>query len=75
MRPLHVHCHLALGTLYAATGRLQQAHAALSAAITFYRAMDMIFWLPRAGATLVQAERFWPRGPGPHGAPPPLLHP
>ena len=47
MRPLQAHCHLALGTLYtkrpAGTGRIE-----LSTAIELYRAMEMIFWLPRA---------------------------
>jgi tetratricopeptide (TPR) repeat protein len=46
MRPLQVHCHLGLGTLYAKTGRREQARTELSAAITLYRAMDMTFWLP-----------------------------
>ena len=54
MRPLVAHCHLGLGTLYAKVGRPEQARAALSAAIDLYRAMDMIFWLPQAEATLAQ---------------------
>jgi hypothetical protein len=54
MRPLQGHCHLGLGTLHARTGRRQQAHAELSAAITLYRAMDMTFWLPQAEAVLAQ---------------------
>ena len=54
MRPLQAHCHLRLGTLYAATGQRQPASAALSAAITLYRAMDMTFWLPQAEAALAQ---------------------
>jgi tetratricopeptide (TPR) repeat protein len=54
MRPLAAHCHLGLGTLYARTGRLEQARAELSAAMTLYRAMDMTFWLSRAEAALTQ---------------------
>jgi tetratricopeptide (TPR) repeat protein len=57
MSPLQAHCHLGLGTLYARTGQRQQAHAALSAAITLYRALDMAFWLPQAEAVLGQVER------------------
>jgi tetratricopeptide (TPR) repeat protein len=56
MRPLQAHCHLGLGTLYAQTGQPQQAQAELSAAIDFYRAMDMLFWLPQAEAALAQIE-------------------
>jgi tetratricopeptide (TPR) repeat protein len=56
MRPLQAHCHLGLGTLYAATGQREQAHTALSTAITLYRAMDMTFWLPQAAAALGQLE-------------------
>lgn len=54
MRPLQAHCHLGLGTLYASTGRREQACAALAAAIGLYRAMEMAFWLPQAEATLAQ---------------------
>jgi hypothetical protein len=54
MRPLQAHCLLGLGTLYAQTDQRQQAHAALSAAIDLYRAMDMTFWLPQAEALLAQ---------------------
>jgi len=50
------HCHLGLGTLYVKTGRRQQAHAELSAAIDLYRAMEMTFWLPQAEAALAQVE-------------------
>jgi class 3 adenylate cyclase/tetratricopeptide (TPR) repeat protein len=56
MRPLQAHCHRSLGTLYAKIGRSEQAHAALSAAITLYHAMDMTFWLPQAEAALAQVE-------------------
>jgi tetratricopeptide (TPR) repeat protein len=54
MRPLQAHCHLGLGTLYAKTGRRDQAHAELSAAIALYRTMEMTFWLPQAEAMLAQ---------------------
>jgi class 3 adenylate cyclase/tetratricopeptide (TPR) repeat protein len=56
MRPLQAHCHLGLGTLYAATGQQEQARTALSTAIDMYRAMDMAFWLPQAEAALAQVE-------------------
>jgi tetratricopeptide (TPR) repeat protein len=56
MRPLQAHCHLSLGTLYAATGQREQARAALSASITLYREMEMTFWLPQAEAVLLQVE-------------------
>ncbi len=54
MRPLAAHCHLGLGTLYAATGRREPARATLATAISLYRAMDMTFWLPQAEAALAQ---------------------
>jgi tetratricopeptide (TPR) repeat protein len=54
MLPLVAHCHLGLGTLYATSGRGEQARAALAAAINLYRAMDMPFWLPQAEAVLAQ---------------------
>jgi tetratricopeptide (TPR) repeat protein len=56
MRPLQAHCHRGLGTLYAKTGRREQARAELSAAIELYKVMDMTFWLPQAEAALVQVE-------------------
>jgi hypothetical protein len=56
MRPLMAHCHLGLGRLYGQTGRGEQAHAAMAAAIALYRAMDMNFWLPQAEAALAQVE-------------------
>jgi tetratricopeptide (TPR) repeat protein len=55
MRPLVAHCHFGLGTLYARTGRLEQARTELSAAMALYRAMDMTFWLSRAEAALTPA--------------------
>ena len=33
-------------------GHQEQAHTTLSAAIAFYRAMGMAFWLPQAEAAL-----------------------
>ena len=56
MRPLQAHCHLGLGTLYATTGRREQARTALTTAIALYGAMDMVFWLPQAKAVLAQIE-------------------
>jgi tetratricopeptide (TPR) repeat protein len=54
MRPLQAHCYRGLGTLYAKTGRPEQACAALATAIDLYRAMEMTFWLPQAEAALTQ---------------------
>jgi tetratricopeptide (TPR) repeat protein len=56
MRPLMAHCHLGLGTLYLKMAQREQARAELSTAIELYRAMDMTFWLPQAGAALAQVE-------------------
>ena len=56
MRPLQAHCHLGLGTLYAANGQRELARTALDAAIALYRAMEMTLWLPQAEATLAQAD-------------------
>jgi tetratricopeptide (TPR) repeat protein len=56
MRPLQAHCHRGLGTLYASTGQLAQAGAALTTAIEFYRAMEMAFWIPQTEAALARAE-------------------
>jgi Flp pilus assembly protein TadD len=56
MRPLQAHCHFGLGTLYAKTGRPEQAHAELSTAIDLYRAMEMTFWLPQVEAALAEAK-------------------
>ena len=56
MRPLQAHCHLGLGSLYAEIGQQEQARGELSIAIGLYRAMDMIFWLPQAEATLAQSK-------------------
>ena len=54
MRPLQAHCHHSLARLYRETGCGAQARAALTSAITLYRAMDMTFWLPEAEATLAK---------------------
>jgi hypothetical protein len=54
MRPLTAHCQLGLGTLYNQMEQPVKACAALSTAIALYRAMDMMFWLPQAEATLAQ---------------------
>jgi tetratricopeptide (TPR) repeat protein len=56
MRPLQAHCHRGLGRLYAATGRREQARAALSTAIAMYQTMEMTFWLPETQAVLAQVE-------------------
>jgi class 3 adenylate cyclase/tetratricopeptide (TPR) repeat protein len=56
MRPLQAHCHCGLGTLYAQSGRPEQARPELSTAIALYRAMEMTFWLPQAEAALAQVE-------------------
>jgi tetratricopeptide (TPR) repeat protein len=57
MRPLQVHCHRSLGTLYATTGQTEHARVELSTAMTLYRDMEMTFWLPQAKAALAQVER------------------
>jgi tetratricopeptide (TPR) repeat protein len=54
MRPLQAHCHHALGTLYAKTGRRRRARGELSTAIQQYHNMNMTFWLPRAEAALAR---------------------
>jgi class 3 adenylate cyclase/tetratricopeptide (TPR) repeat protein len=56
MRPLQAHCRHGLGTLYLKMGQQAQARAELSAAIEFYRAMEMNFWLPQAQAMLAEVE-------------------
>jgi hypothetical protein len=57
MRPLVAHCHLGLGQLYCQTGRAEQAHTTLYAAVDLYRAMDMTLWLHRAEAALVVCQK------------------
>jgi tetratricopeptide (TPR) repeat protein len=56
MRPLQAHCHCGLGTLYAKSGRPEQARPELSTTIALYRAMEMTFWLPQAEAALARVE-------------------
>jgi predicted ATPase/class 3 adenylate cyclase len=56
MRPLVANCHLGLGTLHSRTGKVDQAHTDLAAAMALYRAMEMTFWLPQAEAALTQVE-------------------
>jgi tetratricopeptide (TPR) repeat protein len=56
MSPLIAHCHLGLGTLYAKTGRWEQARAELAPAIALYRGMEMTFWLPQAETALALVE-------------------
>jgi tetratricopeptide (TPR) repeat protein len=56
MRPLQAHCHRGLGSVYARLDRLEQARTELSAAIAFYRGMEMTFWLPQVEMTLAQVE-------------------
>jgi tetratricopeptide (TPR) repeat protein len=56
MRPLMVHCHHGLGTLYATTGQREQARTRLSTAIEMYKSMDMTFWLPQTEAVLAQVD-------------------
>jgi tetratricopeptide (TPR) repeat protein/class 3 adenylate cyclase len=52
MRPLMAHCHLGLGTLYGRIRQSEQAHIALSTALTLLRSMGMTFWLPQVEAVL-----------------------
>jgi tetratricopeptide (TPR) repeat protein len=52
MRPLVAHCHLGLATLYAHTGKREQAREHLRVATTMYREMGMTFWLEKAEAAL-----------------------
>jgi tetratricopeptide (TPR) repeat protein len=56
MRPLVAHCHRGLGMLYLTIDRGEQARTALAAAMAFYRAMDMTFWLHQVEAALAQVE-------------------
>ena len=56
MRPLQAHCHRGLGMLYSKTSQQERARSELSTAITMYRTMDMIFWLPHTEAALAQVE-------------------
>jgi hypothetical protein len=42
--------------LYERIGRPESARTEFSAAIELYRAMDMTFWLPQAGAALARVD-------------------
>jgi Adenylate and Guanylate cyclase catalytic domain len=55
-RPLQVHCHRGLGTLYATIGQQEHARRELSTAIAMYRTLAMTFWLPQAEATLAMVH-------------------
>src|SRR5262249_17789119 len=52
MRPLVGRCHLGLGEVFRRAGRRDQALEHLSAASTFFREMDMAFWLEKAEAEM-----------------------
>ena len=57
IRPLAVHCHLGLGTLYRRTGDQAKARDHLTTAATMYREMGMTFWLAKAEAPLEPPPR------------------
>jgi hypothetical protein len=54
MRPLMAHCHLGLGQVYSQMAQREQTRAALSAALTLYRTMQMPFWVSQAEAARAQ---------------------
>jgi class 3 adenylate cyclase/tetratricopeptide (TPR) repeat protein len=56
MRPLQARCHLALGLWLLNRGQQVLAGAELSTAVTLFREMQMMLWLPRTEAALVQAR-------------------
>jgi hypothetical protein len=56
MRPLQAHCYYGLGRLYSQAGQVEQAYTELSMAIQMYRDMEMMFWLPKAEATLTAIQ-------------------
>lgn len=56
LRPRQAHCHIALGKLYRRLGRLDEARAELSAAVSMLRDMEMTRWLPEAEAELDAAS-------------------
>ena len=60
MRPLQAHCHLGLGKLCRRVGRLEEARAELSTALSMLREMGMTFWLPEAEAELKKADTSLP---------------
>jgi class 3 adenylate cyclase/tetratricopeptide (TPR) repeat protein len=57
MAPLLAHSLLGLGMLYTRSGRPEEACAELSGAVDLFRAMDMMFWLPRVEEALAAVER------------------
>jgi tetratricopeptide (TPR) repeat protein len=56
MRPLQARCQLGLGNLYRRIGRVDEARAALSTAVSILREMEMTYWLPEAETELSQAD-------------------
>ena len=56
MRPLQARCHLGLGKLLQRVGRMDEAHAELSTAVTMLREMGMTYWLPEAEAALADVS-------------------
>ena len=61
MRPLEAHCRLGLGTLLRQAGRLEEAHAELSAAVAMLRALKAKHWLKEAEAALANLAAPWAR--------------
>ena len=57
MRPLQAHCHFGLGRLYRRVGRIEEARAELSTAVTMLGDMGMVFWLPEAEGELAAVDR------------------
>jgi class 3 adenylate cyclase/DNA-binding SARP family transcriptional activator len=57
MLPLVAHCRCGLGKLYRRTGKLDQAHHQLTAAITMYGQMGMQFWLEQAETEMGQLQK------------------
>jgi hypothetical protein len=55
-RPLIVHGHHGLGTLFVAIGQREEARTALTTAIERYRAMEMTCWLSQAEAVLARVD-------------------
>ena len=52
MHPLVAHCHADVGTMYAASGKRDQAREYLLSAAEMYRKMEMAFWLTRTERVL-----------------------
>ena len=55
MRPLVAHSHLGLGRLFQRTGKREQSQEHLTTATTMYREMDMMYWLEKAEAEMMDA--------------------